>query len=207
MKKIQKTLSFLCFLLATYAQAQMTYPIPEVGRTFQFADVTINLTVRAQQMVNAEIRNLLLPQGAYLDQKLERMQLYFPHISKTLKSQGIPDDFKYLPVLESSLLPEAISTSNAVGFWQFKANTAKEVGITINTYVDERKHIITSTNGAANYLKRNYDIYKNWISAALSYYWGTTGVSKILPITWPNAKEIEFDERSEERRVGKECGS
>lgn len=197
MKKLQKTLSVLFFLLSTYVQAQITYPIPEVDRTFQFADVTINLTVRAQQMVNAEIRNLLLPQGEYLDQKLERMQLYFPPISAILKSKGIPEDFKYMPVMESSLLPEAISTSNAVGFWQFKANTAKEVGITINTYVDERKHIVTSTNGAANYLKRNYDIYKNWISAALSYYWGTTGVSKILPSTWSNAKEIEFDENTD----------
>ncbi|MFN3588998.1 MAG: LysM peptidoglycan-binding domain-containing protein [Spirosomataceae bacterium] len=198
MRKVQKTLYLLlCYLLVITAQAQITYPIPEVGRTFQFADVTINLTVRAQQMVNAEIRNLLLPQGAYLDQKLERMQLYFPHISKNLKAQGIPDDFKYVPVLESSLLPEAISTSNAVGFWQFKSVTAKEVGITINTYVDERKHIISSTNGAANYFKRNYEVYKNWVSSALSFYWGTTGVAKFLPSTWPNAKEIEFDENTD----------
>lgn len=187
----------LCYFLAITAQAQITYPIPEVDRTFQFADLTINLTIRAQQMVNAEIRNLLLPQGAYLDQKLERMQLYFPHITKILKAQGVPEDFKYIAVLESSLLPESISTSNAVGFWQFKSATAKEVGISINTYVDERKHIISSTNGAANYFKRNYEIYKNWISSALSFYWGTTGVAKLLPNTWPNAKEIEFDENTD----------
>jgi membrane-bound lytic murein transglycosylase D len=99
--------------------------------------------------------------------------------------------------LESSLLPEAIYTSNAVGFWQFKSVTDKEVGITINTYVDERKHIISSTNGAANYFKRNYEVYKNWVSSALSFYWGTTGVAKFLPSTWPNAKEIEFDENTD----------
>ncbi|MFN3782405.1 MAG: LysM peptidoglycan-binding domain-containing protein [Spirosomataceae bacterium] len=198
MKNLQKSVLLLCFSLLFFTtKAQITYPIPEVDRKFQFADVTINLNVRAQQMVNSEIRNLLLPQGALLDQKLERMQLYFPHITATLQAQGVPEDFKYIPVLESSLLPEAISTSNAVGFWQFKSATAREVGININTYVDERKHIISSTNGASVYFKRNFEIYKNWVSSALSFYWGTTGVSKILPSTWANAKEIEFDENTD----------
>mgnify|MGYP000146041322 CR=1 FL=1 len=71
----------------------------------------------------------------------EKMRLFFPLIEPILKEGNIPDDFKYLCVQESSLNPNAVSTSNAVGYWQLKLETAKDVGLKVNKEVDERRHL------------------------------------------------------------------
>ena len=82
----------------------------------------------------------------YLLLILDSVSIYFPIIEKILKEENIPDDFKYLSIQESSLISDAQSSSNAVGFWQFKSETAKSFGLQINKYVDERLNIISSTN-------------------------------------------------------------
>ena len=71
-----------------------------------------------------------------------------------LEKNGIPEDFKYLAVIESRLNPQAQSPAGAVGVWQFLKGTGKENGLEINNEVDERYHIEKSTEAAAAYLKK-----------------------------------------------------
>lgn len=195
--KMKQIFSFLLINLVfntSFAQTQLG--IPEAPKKIEFANIIVELDPAAQKAVNAEITNLLTPQNKYLELKLERMQWYFPIIEKILEQEDIPEDMKYLAVMESSLLPESISTSNAVGFWQFKEATAKEVGLIVDNNQDDRKSIHLSTKGAAMYMKRNNLIFKNWISCLLAYYLGVQGASDKIPADWSYASEVKFNENT-----------
>ena len=100
---------------------------------------------------------------------LKRANRYFPIIEPVLRANGIPDDFKYVAVIESNLDPRAVSPSRATGIWQLMEATAKEYKLTITATVDERYHIQRSTEAACKYLKDAYARYGNWVTAAASY--------------------------------------
>ncbi|WP_255066087.1 LysM peptidoglycan-binding domain-containing protein [Lacihabitans sp. LS3-19] len=194
---MKKIFAFL-FIIQSFQviQAQTQLSIPEAPKKIEFANVLIELNPDALKAVNSEITNLLTPQNKFLDQKLERMQWYFPIIERILEEEDVPEDMKYIAVMESSLLPEAISSSNAVGYWQFKEATAKELGIRVDNNQDERKNIYFSTKAAALYMKRNNLIFKNWVSCMLAYNQGVQGASDKIPVDWSFASEIKFDENT-----------
>jgi hypothetical protein len=100
---------------------------------------------------------------------IKRANRYFPIIEPILKKNGIPDDFKYLAVIESSLNPRAYSPAKASGLWQFMTETGKRYGLEVSSEVDERYSVEKSTEAACKYLKAAYSRYKNWTNAALSY--------------------------------------
>jgi len=108
---------------------------------------------------------------------IKRANRFFPVIEPILKKNGIPLDFKYLAVAESGLT-NAISPSNAVGFWQLLEGTAKDYGLEINTEVDERYHLEKSTEVACKYLLESHNKYLNWTLTAASYNVGRKGVDK-----------------------------
>lgn len=195
--KMKKILGFLLIYPTFFlAIAQTQVSIPEAPKKIEFTNILVELNPDALKAVNAEIAALLTPQNKFLDQKLERMQWYFPIIEKILEEEDMPEDLKYLAVMESSLLPEAISSSNAVGFWQFKEATAKEVGLKVDNRQDDRKNIYLSTKAAALYMKRNNLIFKNWISSLLAYNLGVQGASEKIPVEWSFASEVKFDENT-----------
>ena len=115
-----------------------------------------------QQDVNALVAN-----RQYWTAKLDRVVLYFPMIEAILIDEDVPTDFKYLAVQESSLTPDAVSSSTAVGYWQFKRETATDNGMRVDDEIDERKSITGSTTGAAKYLKKNNAQFNNWIAVAV----------------------------------------
>ena len=108
---------------------------------------------------------------------LKRANRYFPIIEPILKANGIPDDFKYLAVIESNLDPRAVSPSRAVGIWQFLEGTAKENKLIITTTVDERYNIKRATEAACIYLRTAYARYGDWITVAASYNAGMGRIS------------------------------
>ena len=110
---------------------------------------------------------------------MKRANKYFPIIEPILKEEGIPDDFKYLAVIESGLT-QAVSPAKAVGFWQILEGTGKEYGLEINSNVDERYNIEKSTRVAADYLKKAKARFGSWTLAAASYNAGQYGVDKQL---------------------------
>jgi hypothetical protein len=100
---------------------------------------------------------------------LKRANKYFPVIEPILKEQGIPDDFKYLSMIESNFDPRALSPAKAAGFWQLMPDTGREYGLEVNDEVDERYHIEKATVAACKYLKAAYCRYGNWLTVAASY--------------------------------------
>ena len=108
---------------------------------------------------------------------IKRANRYFPIIEPILEANGIPDDFKYLAVIESNLDQRAVSPAKAAGFWQFMPQTAKQYGLTITTSVDERFHVEKATNAACRYLKDAYKKYNDWVSVAASYNAGMGRIS------------------------------
>lgn len=108
---------------------------------------------------------------------IKRANRLFPIIEPILKANGIPDDFKYLAVIESSLDVRAVSPAKAAGLWQLLAGTAKQYGLEVTPEVDERFSVTKSTEAACRYLKDAYNRYGNWSSAAISYNAGMGRVS------------------------------
>ena len=110
---------------------------------------------------------------------LKRANKYFPLIEKILEEEGIPDDFKYLAVIESAL-ENARSPKGAKGFWQIMPNTGREYGLEVNANVDERYHIEKSTRVASSYLIKAKKRLGSWTLAAASYNRGMSGISRLL---------------------------
>jgi membrane-bound lytic murein transglycosylase D len=108
---------------------------------------------------------------------LKRANRAFPIIEPILKRNGIPDDFKYLAVIESALI-NVVSGSGARGVWQFMPETAKERGMEVSETVDERYHLEKSTDAACKYLLAAKEKFGSWTLAAASYNGGMSGVGK-----------------------------
>ena len=100
---------------------------------------------------------------------------YFPIIEPILKKHNIPDEFKYLAVIESGL-DNVVSPSGAAGFWQIMKGTALEYGLEVNSEIDERYNLEKSTELACSYLNDSYKKFGNWTIAAASYNMGKSGV-------------------------------
>ncbi|RXP53222.1 lytic transglycosylase domain-containing protein [Lutibacter sp. HS1-25] len=110
---------------------------------------------------------------------IKRAHKYFPIIEPILKKNGIPDDFKYLAVIESGL-DNVTSPAGARGFWQIMPATAKESGLEVNDNVDERYNLEKATQAACDYLNKAYKKFGNWTLTAASYNAGMSGISRRL---------------------------
>ena len=108
---------------------------------------------------------------------IKRANKVFPIIEPILAKYGVPDDFKYLAVIESSLV-NAVSPAGARGIWQFMPATAKEKGMEVSDEVDERYHLEKSTEAACKYLLGAKEKFGSWTLAAASYNGGMSGISK-----------------------------
>jgi len=108
---------------------------------------------------------------------IKRANRAFPIIEPILAKYGVPDDFKYLAVIESGLV-NAVSSAGARGVWQFMPETAKEKGMEVNDIVDERYHLEKSTEAACRYLLSAKDKFGSWTLAAASYNGGMNGITK-----------------------------
>lgn len=115
----------------------------------------------------------------------KRAHKYFPIIEPILAAEGVPDDFKYLAVIESGLT-QAVSPANATGFWQILKTTGKEYGLEVNDNVDERYHVEKSTRVACAYLKKAKERFGSWTAAAAAYNAGPAGVNNRM-----NSQNVE----------------
>jgi len=190
MKSLQALL--IPFLLTLLGPNTILAQIPQVPTQLEFADLIVRITPQAQREiqldVDAQYRN-----PTYFKVKQDRMNLYMPIVERELRNQGVPEDMKYLVIQESGLIPDAVSTSNAVGFWQFKQGTAEEVGLRVDAQVDERKNIATSSRGAALYLKKHNNTLNNWMAALVSYQMGLGGAKAYFGTQVNGKKIIEVD--------------
>ncbi len=107
---------------------------------------------------------------------LKRANRYFPIIEPILKKQNIPDDFKYLALIESGLIPTVVSPAGAVGIWQFMPPTARDYKLEVNKEIDERYNIEKATHAACKYLKDSYKRFGSWALVAASYNAGRSHI-------------------------------
>ena len=110
---------------------------------------------------------------------IKRANRSFPIIEPILKKNGVPDDFKYLAVIESGLV-NVVSKAGARGVWQFMPETAVDMGLEVNDNVDERYHLAKSTQAACEFLIKAKAKFGSWTLAAASYNSGLVGVQNLL---------------------------
>ncbi|MEX2597425.1 MAG: lytic transglycosylase domain-containing protein [Salibacteraceae bacterium] len=110
---------------------------------------------------------------------IKRSNRWFPVIEKILKQEGVPEDFKYLALIESGLT-QIVSPAGATGFWQLMVDASRELDLEVNTTVDERYHIEKATHAACAYLKEAKEKFGSWTLAAASYNMGKSGVDRQL---------------------------
>ncbi len=139
-----------------------------------YCGVELTLTPSAKKIIEDYVGKIY-ESPRYFNEMVKRASLYMPFIEEALQNVGVPDDLKYLAIQESALRPDVISSSNAVGFWQFKEATALQYGLRVDDRVDERQHIYRSSEAAAEYLANANRDFDNWLYAVLAYYEGLTG--------------------------------
>lgn len=152
----------------------------------------MTLTIRddARREIQKDVDALTQSQKHFMI-KVERARTYFPLIEQVFKEEGVPEDFKFLSLQESSLIADAVSTSNAVGFWQFKDFTALEMGLRIDKVIDERLNLVSSSRAAARYIKKNNGFFDNWLYALQAYQMGAGGVLRSVKESQSGVKHME----------------
>lgn len=151
--------------------AAMTF----AGETVPLHRLDVQESLRKELIVNTYLHS-------YTIQLLKNAPRMFAVIEPILEKAGIPEDFKYLAVIESNLNPSAVSPAKAVGLWQFLEGTGREYGLEINKEVDERYHIRKSTEAAARYLQKAYDRFQSWTASAASYNAGKNMLLKQMTV-------------------------
>lgn len=152
---------------------------PQVPHKMQFAGMTLTIRDDARRDIQKDV-DALTQHPRYFLVKAERARTYFPIIEKIFAEERLPDDFKFLALQESALVADAVSSSNAVGFWQFKDFTAREMGLRVDDEVDERMNIVSASRAAARYIKQCNHYFNNWIFALQSYQMGAGGVMRAV---------------------------
>ena len=168
---------YFSFIVSLFIYGFSAADSPKVPSNIEVAGIKLEIKDGARKQIQADV-DALTRYEKYYRNKLTKVDLYFPIIERVLKEENVPEDFKYLVIQESAFIPDAVSSANAVGFWQFKKPTGLEMGLTINSEVDERMNIVSSTRAAAGYMKKNNLFFDNWIYAVLAYYAGAGGAQK-----------------------------
>ena len=135
------------------------FSIPDVQERFE-KEMLLNLSDRPQVLL-----------------WLKRETRYLGYIREELKARNMPLDLQYLAIAESALRPHAGSTKGAIGFWQLLSETARNYGLTVDDYVDERRQLEASTRAALNYLDALYQRFGSWTLAAAAYNMGEEGLA------------------------------
>lgn len=115
-----------------------------------------------------------------LEAIIGRSDFFFPIIEQVLKTYNLPDELKYLPIIESAFNTKAVSPAHAAGIWQFMKGTGKENGLTVNSLVDQRKGYLESTIAAAKYLTTLFSIYHDWQLVLAAYNCGPGNVNRAI---------------------------
>ena len=172
--------AFLAISIPTLLNAQAAptnYSTHDVPSSVTFCGKNIDLTrYDRYERMDRELLAFTYMHSTSI-QMIKKANRYFPIVEPILKANGIPDDFKYLMVIESNLNPNARSSAGAAGLWQFMQTTGREYGLEVNKNIDERYHVEKSTEAACKYLKDAYAKYQDWIAVAASYNAGQARIS------------------------------
>ncbi len=186
---------YIIILFCLFYPAVLYGQHPRVPERIRFADMDLRLNNRVREEIQLDV-NALTKSERYFNIKLARAKQYFPIIERIFREESVPEDFKYLVIQESALIPDAISSANAIGFWQFKIPAGREVGLRIDDHIDERMNIVSSTHGAAKYLKKNNFYFDNWLYALLAYNTGYGGAQSEVDPQYFGKKRMDINRRT-----------
>jgi membrane-bound lytic murein transglycosylase D len=168
---------------------------PTVPTAINAMGLRLTLDYEARQLVQAKVNSLCRHQAS-LEARIALAEAAFPLIDQVLAEEGVPADFRYLALQESALQGNAESNHGAVGYWQFKRETALDYGLTVDRNVDERRHLTASTRAAARYLTRSNTTLHNWVNTLLSYNLGLGGVQPYTRSTDADASQMTITANS-----------
>ncbi len=131
-------------------------------------------------LVKTQIGYMKSPNSTFLTKASGRKDIYFRIFEDILDKKGMPDEIKYLSIVESLLSPNAVSWCGATGLWQFMPGTGKMMDLRIDNEVDERKDMYKSTEKACDYLMSNYNRFGDWLLALAAYNGGPGNVNKAI---------------------------
>ena len=183
----QKLLSF-CFLILFFQNillAQNYFEEHNFNKdTIKERFKKLNQKTIIELYYNEEVEKRIIQQLTYklrfYNKNKRNIEFYLPLFQEHLSNEQLPAELKYLPVVESNLNPTATSKVGATGLWQLMFYTAIENGLVMNSYVDERMDPVKSTKAAVRYLKKLFDIHKDWDLAVASYNAGPRTISKAI---------------------------
>ena len=173
---------------ALQANAQLQVVVPDV---MTFADQQITITAADKDSIQ-KWANVLVRNNKFLRKYTDRADAFMPIIERIMDEEGAPQDLKYIVLVESSLISDLVSTSNAVGYWQFKYATARDFKLRCDSLVDQRMNIVASSQAAARYLLNNNRILNNWLFSVVSYYQGLTGAQLMMGKSLIGVKDFEL---------------
>lgn len=183
-------LLLLCLSVVTaYSQT------PKVPSKMEFGGIQLKISEGARREIQEKV-NALTKSQKYFMLKVERAASYFPIVEQVFEEEGVPSDFKYLAIQESGYISDVVSTSNAVGYWQFKKATAIEMGLRVDSKVDERLNIVSSSRGAAKYFQQNNLFFNNWVHALQAYQMGAGGTQRSLANIESGAKSMHITKKT-----------
>ncbi|MBY0239850.1 MAG: transglycosylase SLT domain-containing protein [Burkholderiaceae bacterium] len=127
----------------------------------------------------------------------ERASRYLFHVVTELEKRGMPTELALLPFIESAFNPQALSSANAAGLWQFVPGTGRDYNLKQTAFKDDRRSVLSSTDAALSYLQRLYDMFGDWQLALAAYNWGEGNVQKAIKRNQAAGKPIDFDSLAE----------
>ena len=122
-----------------------------------------------------------------------RASPYLYHVVSELEKRGMPTELALLPVIESAFNPQAMSSANAAGLWQFVPGTGKDFDLKQNMFKDERRGVVASTDAALTYLQRLYTMFGDWPLALAAYNWGEGNVQRAIKKNQAAGKPTDFE--------------
>ena len=138
--------------------------------------IDISYTPELEDLIKKYLKN----RKKFFNENAKLINYYFPIFEKALQNNKAPLELKYLPIIESRLNPRAISKAGATGLWQFMYAAAKENGLELNSYIDERMDPAKSSEAAAKYLLKLKESYNDWTLAIAAYNAGPRTISKAI---------------------------
>jgi membrane-bound lytic murein transglycosylase D len=169
---------FIFSLFALPTKANNTFNADEIRPRFEAMDCMI--APRYTSEVESYIKKHLAYNGSNAKRIMERASVYFPIYEKYLKEHDLPQDLKFLSIVESSLVPQAVSPAGATGLWQFMSETGRNYCLTIDKEVDERFCPYNATEAAMQYLAKQFQRFGTWELALASYNCGPGTINNAM---------------------------
>jgi membrane-bound lytic murein transglycosylase D len=129
----------------------------------------------------------------YIARTSARASRYLFHVVQELEKRGMPTELALLPIIESAFNPQAYSSANAAGMWQFVPGTGKDFNLKQNMFKDERRGVLASTDAALSYLQKLYGMFGDWQLALAAYNWGEGNVQKAIKKNQSLGKPTDFE--------------